>query len=169
MRGKATKKYRVEVDAITGEEVKRVAEEDGRHNNRGSSAERMRELTKIRMEKIKNGELKSGPPRRPTREEAVNRALERLEPVALKVLEKQLKDENLDPSDRRAAAIKIIEYRRGKPTQALKVDSQQVSTIRFETAAWIPGMENASSASLETGEILELEAGEEPDDDASEE
>lgn len=160
LHGKAKKRYRVEVEVVDGKEVPTVVEvEDKRKYNRGGNAEHMAKMLRIRQEKLARGEIKTGPPRKVTREQAVDNALARLEPVALKLLEKQLKDENLDPGDRRAAAIKILEYRRGKPTQALKVDSQQVSTIRFETAAWIPGMEQASSASLEMGNTLELPPG----------
>jgi len=162
LHGKAQKKYRVEVDVVDGKDVPRVVEvPDKRKLNPGRTPEQMARMREILKQKRESGEItdKPGPPRKVTREQAVERALERLEPVALKVLADQIKDKNLDPSDRRAAAVKILEYRRGKPTQALKVDSQQVSTIRFETAAWIPGMEKASAASLETGEVLELPPG----------
>lgn len=173
-RGKHVRKYEVHADPVT-EPVpakKPVKKTDGRHNNKGASPERMRELTEKRMAMAAAGDkdaLGGRPKTKFSRAEITERALERLEPLALKVLGDQVKNKDLDPSDRRAAAIKILEYRRGKPTQAIKVDQNQVTTIRFETAAWVPGMTGASSASLAMGnDLLELEPGDvEEIDDAS--
>ena len=157
-RSKLKNKYEVVVEIIDGEEVPKIISKP--KLNPGRTPE---ELAVIRAKKdamIARGELIPGRPRTKfSRAEATERALARLEPQALKVLADQVNDENLDPGDRRAAAIKILEYRRGKPTQAIKVDGQQVTTIRFETAAWVAGMHKASSASLESADMLELPPG----------
>jgi len=161
-RGHQLKKvYEVIVDIVDGEEVPRIVSRE-KKTHPGQSPEFMARIRAIRDAKIAAGDdsARPGPAKKKyTRAEITERALERLEPKALKVLEEQIKNEALDPSDRRAAAIKILEYRRGKPTQAIKVDQNQVTTIRFETAAWVPGMAQASSASIETGETLELPPG----------
>jgi hypothetical protein len=161
-RGVYVKQY--EVKTVTDKQEpkpKHEAKSDGRRNN-GASAERMAELTKRRFELAAEGDkdaLGGRPKTKFSRAEITERALERLEPQALKVLAEQIKNKDLDPGDRRAAAIKILEYRRGKPSQAIKVDSNQVTTIRFETAAWVQGMDDASSASLAMGDqLLELPA-----------
>jgi hypothetical protein len=157
------KKYEVVTRLEDGKEVPYVIEKkDRRHDLPGAPPEHMAAMRakKFQMAAEGNKDALGGRAKRKfTRAEITERALERLEPVALKVLAEQVKNERLDPSDRRAAAIKILEYRRGKPQQAIKVDSNQVTTIRFETAAWVPGMEHASSASLESGETLELPPG----------
>lgn len=163
-RGTRAKKYEVVVEVVDGEEVPKVVEKiDKRFGSKnGASKERMDELRRIRDAMVAAGDKDAagGRPRTKfSRAEITERALERLEPKALKVLADQVSDKDLDPSDRRAAAIKILEYRRGKPTQAVKVEGNQVTTIRFETAAWVPGMAGASAASIETGETLELPPG----------
>jgi hypothetical protein len=97
--------------------------------------ERMLELVRIREEKKLRGEAVVGRPRTKfTKAEKEQAALDKLMPKALKVLEEQLDDK--DPRVRQAAAIKVIEYRKGKPTQMVKQEiDQRISAIRFETAA----------------------------------
>ncbi len=125
--------------------------------NKGASPERMREITRIRMEKIARGELprNSNPKRKFTRAEREAAALEQLMPKALKVLKEQLDDE--DPRVRQSAAIKVMEYVKGKPTQTLKADiDQRVTAIRFETAAFGVGqLPAANYLELEEAAIVE--------------
>ena len=165
-RGKREVKHEVNVEPV------RLKKDGTPSKVKGGSRERMLELVEIRKAKAAAGDtdaMGGRPKTKFTRAEITARTLERLEPKALKVLREQIENEDLDPSDRRAAAIKILEYQRGKPTQAIKMDQTGVTTIRFETAAWIPGMEQSSSASLPTTEFLELEAGEVEEVDASRE
>jgi hypothetical protein len=106
------------------------------HLDKWRTPERMRELVQIRKDKIARGELLPSEGRARTRFSKAEReaaALEKLMPKALKVLEEQLDDK--DPRVRQSAAIKVIEYRKGKPTQMIKQDIAQVTAIRFETAA----------------------------------
>lgn len=124
------------------------------------SPERMRELMRIRQAKIASGEIEA--PRRArtqfTKAEKEAAALDRLMPKALKVLKEQLDDE--DPRVRQSAAIKVMEYVKGKPTQTLKADiDQRVTAIRFETAAFGVGQ-------LPPANILELEEAEYAEEEA---
>lgn len=68
--------------------------------------------------------------------EDVDGRLETLEPVALAVLESQLT--SLDERIRQSAAKLLLEWRRGKPKQQIQNQNDNVTTIRYETAAWIP-------------------------------
>lgn len=103
---------------------------------RGASAERMREITRARMEAAKLDPAKKGgrPKTKLTRTEATEAALARLEPSAIKVLEEQL----ASPDERVAAnaAKLLLEWKRGKPSQQIKSDS--VTKIVYEAAAWMP-------------------------------
>lgn len=120
------------------------------------SRERMLELVKIRQEKAARGEVKLGRARKHfSREEKEADAIQKLWPKALKVLREQLEDD--DPRVRQTAAIKVLEYVRGKPTQTVKQDLK-VSAIRFETAA-VGGM------MLAPPPALELEEGEYTEDE----
>lgn len=125
----------------------------GRH---GASRERMLELVEIRRRKAASGEIKLGRARTKfTNREITERVLEELEPIALKVLRQQLhsKDERV----RQAAAVKVLEYRRGKPTQAIKASiDTRITAIRFETAAL--------AGAPDFTDMIELEAVEEEDD-----
>lgn len=78
---------------------------------------------------------KGGRPRKPRRTDAIERALEELEPKAIKVLREQLDHE--DPRIQQSAAIKVIEYSRGKPTQQIKQETT-VTAIEYKSAAWRP-------------------------------
>jgi hypothetical protein len=68
--------------------------------------------------------------------EEVNKKLEDLEPVALSVLENQL--QSLDERVRQTAAKLILEWQRGKPKQQIAQTTDQITTIRYESAAWNP-------------------------------
>ena len=104
----------------------------------GASAERMRELTARRMELAKTDPSKLGgrPRTRFSKKEAEARALERMLPKALKVLETQL--DSVDQRVQQAAAVKVLEYVKGKPVQQIQQQIQQVAEIRYEAAAWDP-------------------------------
>jgi hypothetical protein len=139
------------------------------HLEQWRTRERMMELVKIRQEKIARGELglPEGKARQKfTKAEKEQAALDKLMPKALKVLEEQLDDK--DPRVRQAAAIKVIEYRKGKPTQMIKQDISQVTAIRFETAA-VGGMMLPPPADLpllESG-VIDGEAVEDGDDETA--
>lgn len=107
-------------------------------SKRGASAERMREITRQRMEAAKLDPTKRGgrPRTRRTRQEATDEALKRLEPQAIQVLEAQL--ESVDERIRANAAKLLLEWRRGKPSQTVKQTTDQVTRIVYESAAWIP-------------------------------
>lgn len=113
-----------------------MADEAQKKDPRGASAERMRELTRIRMEKAKTDpKAKGGRPRtRYNRAEVEEHALKRLMPRALQVLEEQLEDP--DQRVRQKAALEVIAYVKGKPTQTVKSESNEVHTIRYESAAF---------------------------------
>lgn len=98
----------------------------------------MRELTRLRMEQAKTDPSKKGgrPRTRVTRAEATDRALERLEPEAIAVLEAQLS--SVDERVRANAAKLLLEWRRGKPSQTVKQTTDQVTRIVYESAAWMP-------------------------------
>ncbi len=81
--------------------------------------------------------------------EDVDARLEQLEPVALSVLESQLT--SLDERIRKDAAKLLLEWRRGKPKQQVHNENENVTTIRYETAAWIP-----PDVLIESGTVKEL-------------
>lgn len=93
------------------------------------------EMERRRAERIANGDTraKGGRDRKATREEAKEQALEKLVPRAIKELEKQLSDE--DPKIRQTAAIKILEWGKGKPRQTVENVGEQTTVIRYETGA----------------------------------
>jgi len=113
-----------------------VADKNGQ--NRGSPPERMKELTRIRLERMKTDpSARGGRPRtKYTRAEAEAAALERMMPKALKVLESQLDSKDLRVQQ--SAAIKVLEYVKGKPVQQINQQLAQVTEIRYESAAWNP-------------------------------
>ena len=63
-------------------------------------------------------------------------ALGKLEPIAMEVLERQLRSE--DERIAQNAAKLLIELRRGKPKQQIDQKTDQVTVIRYESAAWQP-------------------------------
>lgn len=132
----------------------------------GASRERMIEITRIRQEKIARGELTPTGGRPKTKfkpQEVIDAVLDELMPEALKVLKEQL--QSPDEKIRQAAAVKVIEYKMGKPTQQVKAEiDQRIASIRFETQALLPLPPGV-------GEILSLDGGadddDEPDDGAA--
>lgn len=115
----------------------------------------MRELTKMRMEMAKTDPAKKGgrPRTRYSKKEAEERALANLVPKALKVLELHLDSE--DERVQQAAAVRVLEWEKGKPTQRVESTGNQVHTVVYESAAWTPVVE------IETAEFHELTSGEE--------
>jgi hypothetical protein len=89
-----------------------------------------------------------------TPEEVENR-LRDLEPQALLVLEGQLM--SLDERVRQSAAKLLLEWQRGKPKQQVQTTTDQITTIRYESAAWIPDPSVATQ--IETQPIPELTNG----------
>lgn len=90
-----------------------------------------------------------------TRAQVEEDAMKRLLPRALAVLEEQL--EAHDPRVRQAAAIKVVEYNKGKPTQTIQQDLHQVSRIVYESAAWMPGADVIENAEFEAVALPELD------------
>jgi len=118
------------------EDLKKI-EGAPRKGQRGASKEYMDALRARRKEMAKTDPTKNGGRHkkpRLTRAQATEAALDRLEPMALRVLESQLK--SVDERVRQTAAIKILEWKRGKPSQQIKVDGEQVHTVRYETVAF---------------------------------
>jgi hypothetical protein len=112
--------------------------EDPTPKKRGASAERMAELTRIRMEKAKTDpNAKGGRPRTKfKRSEVTEQALARLEPKAIKVLEEQLSSQDARVAQR--AAQLLIEWKRGKAPQSIKTQNETATVVRYESAAWRP-------------------------------
>lgn len=93
-----------------------------------------------------------------TKAEAEENALAAMLPRALRVLQEQL--DSPDMRVRQTAAIKVLEYNKGKPVQAIQQETQQITRIVYESAAWDPSME------IE-GEAVEVEPLELPAEIAS--
>jgi hypothetical protein len=101
-------------------------EEPPKKKSRGASPERMRELVEIRRQYALNGHP----------EKQGGRPLLRMVPRALKVLEEQLDDP--DERIRQSAAVKVLEWGKGKPAASIKIDGDQTHTIRYETVVSLP-------------------------------
>ena len=88
-----------------------------------------------KAEKVAAGDTaaKGGAQKKPTREEAREKALERLVPQAIKKLESQMNSE--DERIAQTAAIKILEWGKGKPKQVVENTGEQTTVIRYETSA----------------------------------
>lgn len=81
--------------------------------------------------------------------EQVEERLAALEPLAIQVLESQL--ESLDERVRQTAAKLLLEWRRGKPKQQIAQTTDQITVIRYESAAWTPLHEIESQPLAEIG------------------
>ena len=119
----------------------------------GRSAEAMREMTRERVRRQKAGEIPMGGRARIRRKrhEIEEDAIQKLIPQALKVLEEQLYDP--DERVRQAAAVKVLEWGRGKPQQAVKVEGDSVHTIRYETVVALPEVIEIEDAELVFDEL----------------
>ena len=103
--------------------------------------------------------VKLGRPRvRFSREEVEEHALEKMLPRALEVIREQL--ESPDAKVRQQAAVKVLEYVKGKPTQTIQQELHQVSKIVYESAAWMP-----SHDVIDATPIFELPPAEDADSD----
>lgn len=131
---------------------------------RGASKEYMKAIRKRRDEMAKTDPSRhGGRTPKPSRAEATERALDRLEPMALRVLEVQLKSP--DERVRQTAAIKILEWKRGKPSQSVKVDSDTVHTIRYETVAFgAKGLPPRHDLELPVSSVVEIVEEEDEDE-----
>lgn len=92
---------------------------------------------------------KDGRPRAAERELSLER-LKNLEPEAVDLLEMQMKRAQ-DPEATEAhqrlgqnAAKLLLEWSRGKPTQTTKSESNVITEIRYESAAWRPPIVHSS-------------------------
>jgi hypothetical protein len=86
-------------------------------------------------------------------QEDFEEALGKLEPIAMEVLERQLRSE--DERIAQNAAKLLIELRRGKPKQQIDQKTDQVTVIRYESAAWQPApheIEDAEYKALPAGD-----------------
>ncbi len=68
--------------------------------------------------------------------EEVEEKLASLEPVAVTLLEAQMASR--DQRVAQAAAKMLLEWKRGKPNQRIAQTTDQITTIRYESAAWMP-------------------------------
>lgn len=128
-------------------------------NRRGHSPERMAQLRAIRDEQAKTDPSKKGgrkpePKNKDLREQAKQDKMNELLPKAYTVLEKQL--DHRDARIAQMAAIKVIEWVKGKPSQTVKMDGEQVHTIRYETVAFTAH----GVIELPTEDVIELGPGE---------
>lgn len=99
-------------------------------------------------------EIKQGRPRTKfSREEVEEDAMKRMLPKALAVLDAQL--DSHDPRVQQAAAIKVVEYNKGKPTQNVVAQVDNVNRIVYESAAWRP-TNGDDVIELGPGDLLEL-------------
>lgn len=113
--------------------------DEPKKGKRGASRERMLELVEIRRKYAAEGRPHAMGGRyrtKRTRAEAEEDALQKMVPKALKVLEEQLDDP--DERVRQSAAVKVLEWGKGKPSQSIKVDGAQTHTIRYETVVSLP-------------------------------
>lgn len=90
-----------------------------------------------------------------SRVEAERIAMEEMLPDAIRVLREQLKDP--DSKIRQSAAVKVIEYVKGKPTQVVQQELSQVTKIVYESAAFHPPEVDAEA--IEEAEFLPLPEG----------
>lgn len=137
--GEITTPQRISADDLAAASQPEPEPEKKKAHSRGASPERMRELVEIRRKYAREGhpEKMGGRPRtKRTRREAEEDALARMVPRALKVLEEQLDDP--DERIRQSAAVKVLEWGKGKPTQSVKIDGDQTHTIRYETVVSLP-------------------------------
>lgn len=90
-----------------------------------------------------------------SQKDVMDRMLEKLEPRALKVLARQL--DSRDERVAQSAAIKLLEWKRGKPSQQVKVDNNTVHTIKYETIAFDHGGRGLPppSVELEAADVIE--------------
>ncbi len=95
-------------------------------------------MTRKRMEMAKTDPSKKGgrPRTHFSKEEAEEKAMERMLPKALQVLQVQL--DSPDERVSQAAAVKVLEYVKGKPKQTVDSNVKQIAAIRYESAAWSP-------------------------------
>jgi hypothetical protein len=111
--------------------------EDLKPKRKGRTAEEMREMTRKRMEMAKTDPTKLGGRRRKPRITEIEAdAIAKLVPKAIRVLEEQLDSE--DETIQARAAVKILEWGKGKPAQSLKLEGEQLHTLRYETVVMIP-------------------------------
>lgn len=85
----------------------------------------------------------------------VDAKLDELEPRAIAVLERQMESEDERVAQR--AAQLLLEWKRGKPSQTVKQEGQQIHTIRYESAAWQP-LNGHGQEEVVDADFLELEA-----------
>jgi hypothetical protein len=79
--------------------------------------------------------------------EEVEEKLASLEPVAVMLLESQMGSR--DQRVAQAAAKMLLEWKRGKPNQRIAQTTDQITTIRYESAAWLPEEEVIEVAVIE--------------------
>lgn len=89
--------------------------------------------------------------------EQVSEKLNNLEPVAVTVLANQLSSMNETVAQR--AAKLLLEWSRGKPQTTIHQTVDQVTAIRYESAAWIPEGELAPLPNQSADPPLELTSG----------
>lgn len=159
---RAKKEYAQATGVITTPESSKITEADiaaamtVKPKKKGASRERMLELVEIRRAKAAAGDkgAMGGRPRtKRTRSEAEEDALQKMVPKALKVLEEQLDDP--DERVRQSAAVKVLEWGKGKPSQSVKIDGDQTHTIRYETVVVLPELVSELADAAETFDAIE--------------
>lgn len=120
---------------------------------RGQTPERMRELTRIRQEKIARGELNanghkikgSGAGRlkpltdKEVRERALQTAADLFDDARQTAVNKLIEQiDHKDPGIAQKAATKVLEYTDGKPNQPVTARTENVTKVVYETAALPP-------------------------------
>lgn len=124
---------------------------------KGASPEYMRALVERRKELAKTDPSKMGgrPRTRYSKKEIEENAMRALVPRAVKVLKEQLDSE--DEAIAQRAAVKVLEWEKGKPAQTINQNNDNVHTIRYETVVALP----AEYRELPDAEIVmgELESG----------
>lgn len=121
----------------------------GKRTSNGASPERMREITRIRLQKQAERRAQGltgtgrGRLKQLTDKEIRDRALQTAADLfdearqkAINLLEKQI--DHKDPSIAQRAAVKVLEYTDGKPNQPVTATTSNVTKVVYETAAIPP-------------------------------
>lgn len=145
-----------EIERLTAEMAKYKVTKDGAPGDYMRLMAQRRKFQAMLDPAKKGGAAK----RKFKRAEIEQNAIEALVPRAIKVLEAQIDNDELDPADRRAAAKMILDWGKSKPATKIEQKVDGVTAIRFETVAFgqLPPPDY-DVIEGEAEELGELEAG----------
>jgi hypothetical protein len=136
-------------DTDTTAEKPRQGRTQGKGGLKLGSPEWVQMMKDKKAAKIAAGDTnaKGGTGPKPTKQEARDRELEKLVPSAIKVLKSQMQGEpcacphcgeTIDIPDfklQQSAAVRVLEWGKGKPRQTVEQVGETVQVIRYESAA----------------------------------